>query len=281
MEYKLSGFIDEIAPDFAAQVSAAGRLGLKWAELRGADGRFIGDWPEERQREMRKRLDERGIGVACLASPAGKTPAGADFEPAWERFARYCECAHIMGARLVRVFSFYIPEGRKADEYEGLAIERLGRMADYAEKEGLLIAHENEKGIYGDTASRCLRLAEALRGRAFTLVFDFANFVQCGEDTREAWRLLGRYTAHFHMKDALRATGGCVPCGEGDGNVAEILREAYGAGYGGFLSLEPHLVNFAMRRQLERADAGEGEEGDGEAAFAAAAAALRALLAGL
>jgi sugar phosphate isomerase/epimerase len=70
--------------------------------------------------------------------------------------------------------------------------------------------------------------------------FDFANFVQCGEDPSVNWPLLKPYAAHIHIKDAKR-DGQVVPAGQGDGHIPEILKDAWGSGYRGFLTLEPHL----------------------------------------
>ena len=42
-----------------------------------------------------------------------------------------------------------------------------------------------------------------------------------------------------------------VPAGHGDGNVKEILKELKESGYEGFLSLEPHLADFAGFSALE------------------------------
>jgi sugar phosphate isomerase/epimerase len=70
--------------------------------------------------------------------------------------------------------------------------------------------------------------------------FDFANFVQCGEDPRDNWPALKPYVAHIHIKDA-RTGGQVVPAGQGDGHIPEILKQAWDGGYRGFLTLEPHL----------------------------------------
>ena len=35
--------------------------------------------------------------------------------------------------------------------------------------------------------------------------------------------------------------GQVVPAGQGDGQIAAIVKDAYASGYRGFLSLEPHL----------------------------------------
>jgi sugar phosphate isomerase/epimerase len=71
--------------------------------------------------------------------------------------------------------------------------------------------------------------------------FDFANFVQVNERPTDNWKLLKPYTAHIHIKDAKRDGGGVVPAGQGDGEIAVILPDAYQSGYRGFLTMEPHL----------------------------------------
>ena len=48
------------------------------------------------------------------------------------------------------------------------------------------------------------------------------------------------YLVYVHVKDALTATGGVVPAGQGDGQVRETLAELRDSGFQGYLSLEPH-----------------------------------------
>jgi len=60
----------------------------------------------------------------------------------------------------------------------------------------------------------------------FRAVFDFANFVQAGEDPLANWPLLKPYTVHIHIKDALQGSGKVVPAGEGDGHIAAIIKDA-------------------------------------------------------
>jgi 3-dehydroshikimate dehydratase len=74
------------------------------------------------------------------------------------------------------------------------------------------------------------------------IVFDPANFVQCGvKPYSEAYPLLQTYIENVHIKDALFIDGKEVPAGKGDGEVREVLRALKDRGYNGFLSLEPHL----------------------------------------
>ncbi len=80
----------------------------------------------------------------------------------------------------------------------------------------------------------------------------FANFVQCGQDTFEAYEMLKSYIAYIHVKDALKSDQSVVPAGYGDGNVAVILKRLSASGFDGFLSLEPHLFEFEGFHALER-----------------------------
>ena len=57
-----------------------------------------------------------------------------------------------------------------------------------------------EKGIYGDNAPRCLELIKQFYGDAFRCTFDFANFVQCRQDTLAAYEMLKPYITYYIVK---------------------------------------------------------------------------------
>ena len=157
----------------------------------------------------------------------------------------------MMETKNIRMFSFYIPEG-KNEVYRAQVFDRMGQFVDYATANDAVLLHENEKGIYGEKAKECRELMDAFAGEHFKAIFDFANFVQAGQDTLEAYELLKDSIAYVHVKDALAANGNVVPAGMGDGNVASILRRLFESGYEGFLSLEPHLFNFSGFAGLEK-----------------------------
>ena len=63
------------------------------------------------------------------------------------------------------------------------------------------------------------------------------------------------YIRYIHIKDAETLPEGkkrIVPAGQGEGHVAEILQELHTGGWEGFLSLEPHLVDFSGLAALEQ-----------------------------
>ena len=104
-----------------------------------------------------------------------------------------------------------------------------------------------------------LYLMDNLGCENFKAVFDPANFVQCGVDTLKAYELLEDHIEYFHIKDALAENGMVVPAGEGDGRIREVFAKLEQAGYEGFLSLEPHLTDFAGLAQLEREEDMQGK----------------------
>jgi sugar phosphate isomerase/epimerase len=188
--------------------------------------------------------------------------------PELDRMRRVAEVAAELGTTIVRVFSFFIPAGESPERYRGQVVDRMGALARVAEEHGLILAHENEKEIYGDVPERCADLIAAVGSPALGATFDPANFVQCGiRPFSDAYAQLRPYLVYLQVKDALAATGEVVPAGQGDGELRETLVALRDSGFAGFMSLEPHLT------QAGRFGGFSGPEG-----FVRAAAALKFLL---
>lgn len=274
---RISGFADEIAVDMDTQIALLKELGIKWVEFRSGDGKGVADYSLEEAKDLRRKLDENGIRVSALGSPIGKIGIEEDFAPHLKLLEHLTELAGVLGTSYIRMFSFFIPEGKDPADYRDEVFGRTKAMVEMAKEKGVVLLHENEKGIYGDVAQRCLDLMRNFYGEHYRCTFDFANFVQCGQDALAAYEMLKPYITYVHVKDAVMETGEVTPAGEGDGQVAEILRRLDGEGYKGFLSLEPHLVDFAGLKNLEK-DAKERKRSDGEQAFSQAYHALRKIL---
>jgi sugar phosphate isomerase/epimerase len=128
----------------------------------------------------------------------------------------------------------------------------MDKMADLCKEAGLLCCHENEKDIYGDTIARTLDILKNFEGRIVG-VFDPANFIQCHQDTLEAWQTLAPYIDYIHIKDC-KEDGTIMPAGKGIGHIPEIIR-AYSQKEGErIITLEPHLMEFSGLQGLEKDD---------------------------
>lgn len=273
----VSCFADEIDVSVDKQIALLQELGIGWIEFRSGDGKGVADYTEKEAEMLMSRLSANGIRISAVGSPIGKIDITQDFEPHFETYRHIVELAGILDTSFIRMFSFFMPEGEEPDKFRDEVMRRMDRMVEYAAGRNVVLLHENEKGIYGDSADRCLDLMKLFYGDHFRCTFDFANFVQCGQDTMEAYEMLRPYISYIHVKDALRENGDVVPAGAGDGNVAEILNRLDEEGYAGFLSLEPHLADFAGLKSLEK-EVKERGRTDGEEAFCTAYRALEKLL---
>ena len=214
-DIKIFAFADEAATDIEGQIKALKRNGLDGLEIRGVDGQNISDISIKKAREVKQMLDFEGLCVWSIGSPIGKVDITSPAQDELDRFKRVLETANICGAGNIRMFSFYKTDSSAAcfDEI----CRRLDDMIAAAKGSGVDLCHENEKGIFGDTAERCYKLHAALP--AFRGVFDPANFVQCGCDTLKAWEMLAPYINYMHMKDACESKL-VVPAGKGSGKRA-------------------------------------------------------------
>lgn len=273
----ISCFADEIDSSVDKQIALLKELGISWIEFRSRDGKGVADYTAKEAQALREKLDGAGIRISALGSPIGKIDITQDFEPHFKTFQAMAELTKIYGTDKIRMFSFFMPEGADVSAYRDEVMKRMSRLVDYAASKNLVLLHENEKDIYGDLAPRCLDLMKEFYGSSFQCTFDFANFVQCGQDTLEAYEMLEPYISYVHIKDALFENGSVVPAGEGDGQVAEILGRLEKKGFDGFLSLEPHLADFAGLKNLEKSAASRGRT-DGEEAFCTAYRALQKIL---
>ncbi len=280
---RIYAFADESGAMIDHQIEAMRRNGLQGLEIRNVDGENISAISEEKAREVRRKLEDAGLVTWSIGSPLGKIDIEKDdFQAHLDSLRHTLDLAQILGAANIRMFSFFLPADKDPALFRNQVLDRLHTMVEVSAPSGIRLCHENEKGIYGDNAARCLDVlteVPELQG-----VFDPANFVQCGQDTLEAWDLLKDRIYYMHIKDALFRDHSVVPAGYGDGHVKEVLK-AYLAQGGLDLTVEPHLAVFDGLKGLER----KGDRSivggasftyaSNDEAFDAACNALKALLA--
>lgn len=273
---KLCAFADEADASIDLQIEALKRNSIPYLEIRNVDGVNISKITFKKAKEVKSKLDANGLAVWSLGSPYGKIKVADDFAPHLDSFKYGLELSHELGAKCIRLFSFYEATAPSARD---IVMERLSAFIEAAKGSGIILCHENEKGIYGDIASRCLDIHKTLP--ELKCVFDPANFIQSGQDTKEAWELLKNYVYYMHIKDAM-LDGKVVPAGKGAGNLPFLVSEYSNQG-GGVMTLEPHLKIFdglaALEESDEKTDIDDFTYPDNNAAFDVAANAIKEIVA--
>lgn len=275
---KLSAFADEYADSFAEQLTALNSFGIRFIEIRHVDKENISLLSSEEVKSARKMLDEHGIQASAIGSPLGKIRLDEDMDAHLETAKQVFESANLLGAKYIRMFSFYAPEGEDITTMKGQVVEALEKMLLLARAHGVTLCHENEAKIYGDVPARCRELLDHFGGE-LKCVFDMGNFVLEGVDPVPAYELLKPYIAYFHIKDAL-AAGAIVPPGKGEAKIKEILNtHLQTADADFFATLEPHLQTFSgLNALVGRSFENPYQYPDAKTAFADAVTKIKELI---
>ena len=235
MNVRLSAFSDEAGVSLREQIDALHRNNIALTELRSVDNTNVAELTLERAKSIWTTLKSEGIALSAVGSPMGKVKISTDIEVYLDTVKYICELANIFETDRIRMFSFFESHGEREK-----VIDNLNRMVEVAESYGVGLYHENEKGIYGDTAERVLYLRENVKGLHF--VYDPANFLQVGESADKTLPLLAPISDYFHIKDVISEGGILVPAGEGDGDIPGLIsmldRDTV-------MTIEPHLMVFA------------------------------------
>ena len=132
----ISGFADEISSSFDEQLKTVRELGMHYISLRSADKKGIADFTvEEVKTDLLPRLQAAGVGVSSLGSPIGKVKIDDEegFEKQCAQLETLCEIAKVLNCKYIRMFSFFMPEGKDPADYRDAVIEKLRKFIAIAE----------------------------------------------------------------------------------------------------------------------------------------------------
>jgi inosose dehydratase len=194
-------------------------------EIRGAGyaGTELGDGFPREADELRRALDERGLGMP--SAWCGLRLEETDVEHTW----RLCGLLAEVGARFVNLAHQGTPErrawaGRAADPmcpkldaagWEGLA-ERVSQAAEIARAHGLQAAFHLHAGTWIETRADLDDLLSRTDAGLVKLCWDVGHALYAGIDPAEVIRGCPERIAYVHLKDV-------------DGNVLDsVVRERAG-----------------------------------------------------
>lgn len=112
-------FADEYAENLKEQIIGLSINRINNLEIRFVDGVNIANLDDEAIVRIKRALTENRtegcrISVFAIGSPIGKISIDDDFEEHIKLFERVCKSANMLGAKYIRIFSFYnknrIPE---------------------------------------------------------------------------------------------------------------------------------------------------------------------------
>ncbi len=254
---KISAFGDEIAADLKTQLTLLNELDVHYLELRAAWGINVADFTHDDVLRVKTLCAEHNISVSALGSPVGKTPITDPLETEAERLRHLFTIGEALDTRHIRVFAFYPPPHEAPAAHVVASVDRLGTLTDIAVKAGFMLLLENDHGLVGDTIERTHAVLSGVNSPNLRHAWDGANFSHAGEatPTTTGWPLLKDFLGTVHVKDWRLADGSRRAAGEGDSQMADLLKAVDEIGYDGYYAVEPHPYLVDGRGEIH------GEEG--------------------
>lgn len=250
---------DEVSANFDEALDWIAGNGLKHVEVRVIDGKNVSTLSDEQVRDVRKRVEHRGLYVSAISSPVFKcaldptrqVASGDRFgqqeesvEAHFGKLDRVMAIAKLLGTRRIRIFSFWreIEPARYRDDI----VKALSRAADAAAAKDIQLLLENEPACNGGFAAEIGDLVRTVNSPALRALWDPGNEVYGGREAFPAgYELVKDVLAHVHMKDAYHRQDGsprCVPMGSGDLALLAQLKALKADGYAGLFTIETHFI---------------------------------------
>ncbi len=257
--FPIAAITDEFSADISAAVRSMSEVGMTAAELRMVFGKNIIDLTDEELDRAKAIVTERGMKIISIASPLLKCvlPDAPEIDSRFQQdiFAsrhtfedqprltdRAFEIAKRMGARIVRVFSYW--RTVKPEACFDRVVGALRVLAERAAGHDLIIGLENEHACNIATGLETARVLAAIDHPNLQVVWDPCNALVSGENPfPEGYgRLAPKRIVHVHAKDCFvrdhqPTFGPLGECGiDWKGQIAALVAD----GYRGYISLETH-----------------------------------------
>ena len=246
----ITGISDEAGKDIKTQIKAHKELGWNALELRLHNGvnASTTDFSDKDFDEVRRTVEEAEMTVTGFSSAIGNWSRSirGDFSIDIEDLKVAAKRMNLLETKYIRTMT-WIPDESDMVFTRKEGIRRYKELSKIAEDTGILLAHENCTGWGGFTPQNMLELKAEVDSPNLVLLYDTGNVVSHGDDPEEFFKGIRGHFDYIHIKDAKFNIGDeghtFTYCGEGDGNVAEILRRVIKEdGYDGVISIEPHVA---------------------------------------
>lgn len=246
----ITGISDEAGKDIKTQIKAHQELGWNALELRNHNDVNASTtlFTEAMFNDVRRALDNAQMTVTGFGSAIGNWSRSirGDFSIDVEDLKVAAKRMNILGTKYIRTMT-WIPDEDDMAYTRKEGIRRYKELAKIAEDTGILLAHENCTGWGGLSPENMLELKAEVDSPNLVLLYDTGNVVSHGDDPETFFKGIRGNFDYIHIKDAKFGVGEeghkFTYCGEGDGNLSEILRRVIKEdGYDGVISIEPHVA---------------------------------------
>lgn len=242
---------DEVSQDLAVAIALAKAFHLDALEIRSVEEKNPFQMSRGDYQRIAQQAAEAGLAVCCVGSPFFKCDIEDEAAVAehMEGLRRTIEGTHILGAKMIRGFSFW---RSKTVTPERIA-DRYAPVIELAQREDVTLVLESEPSVNTGNMQQLATLLAVIRHARIRALYDPGNEI-CDHGAPApypaGYQCLRPYLAHVHVKDMVRTKDGFDPAciGKGQVDFDSIFDALRKDGYDGYATLETHW------RVLERMD---------------------------
>lgn len=264
---------DEISQNFEEAAKLAAQYGCEALEIRAVWGKQPQELTGEDMEKINEIAAKYRLSICSISSPIFKCAidSSEELEQHFEIAEKCMNLALKTGARYIRAFTFWRKNGVEADG--SFILAQIGKLAAMAKEKGLTVLVEPDPSVSACNAGEIAYLFRQMNFQNVKVLWDPGNHIYNKTfipPYPDGYEQVKRYTAHVHLKDAVRdANGQAEGCALGDGLLP--LKEQLGAllrdGYDGFVVLETHfrLEVKLSEEELKRPGSAQFSDGGYEA----------------
>jgi sugar phosphate isomerase/epimerase len=228
------GFVtDEISPDVKEAIEIGVSWGITKYELRVIGENRIPNIDGKKIKEIEELIDKFSIQITALSPGTFKCTLHEtdviEYEIC-EVLPKTFKLAKKLNTEMVIVFGFKRADKDQEND-EQRVINLFRRVAESAERNGLVVTVENEPGFWCDSGANTARILAAVNSPALRANWDPGNSVGTDEPPfPDGYRAIKDWIANVHVKDTVKGTlVECVSIGEGvvdwPGQIQAIMRD--------------------------------------------------------
>lgn len=245
--FKISISVDCVSADFETAILLGLEWGLEHFELKRLFGRRIPNISKDEVDYIKKILDKYIVKISSISPGLFKNEIGSEVskEEINNKLPETIKIANQLGTKNIVLFGFAKQKNTTVKE----AIEKIsniyGEIANKAEKEGIRIFIENERGTWVNSHEVLLKVIKNVNSDYLMINWDPCNLI--GETKEkpfpDVYNKIKAHVGHMHLKDGKIIENKFTNIMMGKGEVDWIgqfsaLRKN---NYKGFCVLEPHF----------------------------------------
>ena len=246
---KISINTDAISQDFETAVLLGVEWGIEYFELKRLYGRRIPDINGDEVRLVERVLVENEVRLSSLAPGLFKIPLDKELisNEVGVKFDQTVALANRLKTTAIVIFGFIRDDHHREEDALNQIIDVFGPLAARAEREGLTLFIENDRGLWGESPASVFHILKGVNSPSLKLNWDPGNLIGAFPEAPypTGYDLVREYVGHVHVKDAKVSQDARkfthAMMGHGDVGWVDQFERLIRDGYDGYCVIEPHF----------------------------------------